>query len=119
MFSLRYGFNYISDILVKEVKECPYSWDFQGKHVYLSENVEYEVGYQNNFFIMRPKGEWIFRTKEDYLSEDDGFFKPYIEPVPYQRFKIVQGFKLYKDDEDIWVNEEKFYERYRNRKQIT
>jgi hypothetical protein len=70
---------------------------------------------------MRPKGERIFRTRtsSDYLSEDDGFVGPYIEPIPYQRFKMVQGYKFYKGDEEIWVNEEKLIERYKCRKPIT
>jgi hypothetical protein len=69
--------------------------------------------------VIKPKGEWIFRTSDDYLSKDDGFVKSYVEPVLYQRFKIVQGYQMYKGDEEIWVDEEKFFERYKNREPIT
>jgi hypothetical protein len=47
----------------------------------------------------------VFRTEYDYLSSEDGFVEPYIEPVPYQRYKIIQGLRFYRGDEDIWVNE--------------
>jgi hypothetical protein len=73
VFSPRYGFNGISGKLIKEVKNCPFFWDLQGQYVFLVENEEYEVGYRNNFFVMKPKGEWIFRTIDEYLNEDDGF----------------------------------------------
>jgi hypothetical protein len=68
---------------------------------------------------MKPKGEWIFRTNDDYLSEDEGFVKPYVEPILFQRFKIVQGYKRYKGDEEKWVDEEKFFKRYKSREPIT
>jgi hypothetical protein len=78
VFSPRYGYDYIPEKILNEIKECHYSWDFYGRHVYLSDNFESEVGYRNNFFVMRSCGEWIFRLKDedDYLSEDDGFLGP-------------------------------------------
>jgi hypothetical protein len=90
VFSPRYGFHHIPEALIKEVKGYPYFWNFYGNHVYLIENEEYEVGYQNNFFVMKPEDKWIFRTKDDYLSEADGFKEPYIELKPNQRVIYIQ-----------------------------
>jgi hypothetical protein len=39
---------------------------------------------------MKPKGEWIFRTSDEYLSENDGFDVPYVQPKPTQRFTYFQ-----------------------------
>jgi hypothetical protein len=121
IFSPRYGFDYIPKKEIEEIKNCPYSWDFYGNYVFFSENEELDVGFQNNFFVMRPKCMWIVRseTNDNYLSEDYGFIKPYIEPVHHQRFKIVQGFKFYRGDEEIWTDEEKFKEWYKSRKPMT
>jgi hypothetical protein len=52
----RYGLDYIPKNEIEELWKCTFCWDFYGKHVYISENEEYEDGFQNNFFIMRPKG---------------------------------------------------------------
>jgi hypothetical protein len=38
VFSQRYGFNVIPDKLIKEVKNCPFCWDFQGKYIFVVEN---------------------------------------------------------------------------------
>jgi hypothetical protein len=119
VFSPRYGFNYIPEELMREVKECPYFWDFYGNHVYLIENEEYEIWYQNNFFIMKPEGKWIFRTSDDYLSEEDGFRGPYIEPKLNQRVISIQGVNMYKGHEEIMVSEEEFYQRCKSRSPIT
>jgi hypothetical protein len=64
-FSSRYGYDYVPEKVLKEIKECNYSWDFYGRYFYLSDNFELEVGYRNNFFFMRSCGEWIFRLKEE------------------------------------------------------
>jgi hypothetical protein len=87
--------------------------------VYITDSAEYEVGFQNNFFVMKPEGKWVFRTEYDYLSSEDGLVELYIEPVPYQRYKIIQWFRFYRGDEDIRVNENKFMERFNERTPIT
>jgi hypothetical protein len=121
VFSPRYGYDFVPEKILNEIRKCHYSWDFYGKYVHLSDNSELEEGYRNNFFIMKPDGEWIFRLKNDnsYLSEDDGFVKPFVESAKFQRYELIPGYKLYKGDEEIWVNEEKFYSRLKSRTPIT
>jgi hypothetical protein len=97
VFSPRYGFNEMPENVLKVLKNCPYDWDFQGKYVHLIENEELFLGYQNNFFVMKTEGKWLFRTEESYLGEEDGFVESYIPPKPIQKFEYFQGIKLYRN----------------------
>jgi hypothetical protein len=108
VFSPRYGADFIPKKDNDKLERSLYCWDFYERNVYITDNEEYEVGFQNNFFAMRPEGKWVFRTKLDYLSSEDGFIEPYVEPIPHSRYKTVQGYKFFPGDEEIWVDENKF-----------
>jgi hypothetical protein len=70
-FSPRYGFNEMPENVLKLLKDCPYSWYFEGKYVHLIDNEESSQGYQDEFFIMKSEGKWLVRTEETYLSDED------------------------------------------------
>jgi hypothetical protein len=107
------------DVVTKMLKNCPYNWDFQGKYVYMIDNEEPSQEYQAEFFVMKSEDKWLFRTEESYLSNEDGFVEPYVPPKLIQKFEYFQGIKLYRNDKEMWVDEEKFYQRYNSRLSIT
>jgi hypothetical protein len=121
VFSPRFGYDAMPQEIKEGIEKCKYDWDYHGKYVKSFEKYDVDHGYLNNFFMMKPSGKWIFRTRDeqDYLSDEDGFIKPYVEQKNFQKYKLVQGYKMYKGDEDIWVNEGKFFDRIDNRTPIT
>jgi hypothetical protein len=64
---------------------------------------------------MKPEGKWIFRTKDSYLSEDDGFVEPYKAPKANQKFEYYQGIKLFRNEKELLIDEDEFYHRFNKR----
>jgi hypothetical protein len=68
---------------------------------------------------MKVEDRWLFQTKSNYLSEDDGLISPYVPPEQFKRFERFQGVKVFRNDKTFLVKEEKFHDRIRSRAPLT
>jgi hypothetical protein len=82
------------DELIKEINYYRFTWDFFEKYVHFVVNEECNEGYRNNFFIMKSDGRWLFRTKNNYLSKENGLISPYDPPELIKRFERFQWLKF-------------------------
>jgi hypothetical protein len=94
-------------------------WDYFGKIIEDENYADPEVGWRNQFFIMKSSGEWKFRIAPNWLIYD-GFWKPFSPPKPKKKFSLFGGMKIYNNMEKIlWTNEKDFVKRFTSREPLS
>jgi hypothetical protein len=95
-------------------------WDYYGKVIFDENYADPEVGWSNQFFIMKSSGEWKYRAEPNFYIVE-GYWKPFSPPKPKQKLSIIGGLKIYNKMETgvLWTNEDKFKERFEKRQPLT
>jgi hypothetical protein len=100
IFSPRIGWDRMPEEVVKQIADCNCMWDYFGKIIEDENYADPEVGWRNQFFIMKSSGEWKFRIAPSrYIY--DGFWKPFAPPKPRKKFTLLGGMKIYSKQDKI------------------
>jgi hypothetical protein len=119
VFSPFFCWNQIPEACLTQLKECDCMWDFEGKAIYDENYADPEEGWRKQFFIMKSTAEWKFRIQPQ-TGIRTGYWTPFSTPKPKEKFKIIQGEKIYSKVElDRLTNEEEFIKRLSTRKPLS
>jgi hypothetical protein len=119
IFSPHLCWNRIPTEFINQLKECECIWDYYGKIVTDENYADPKEGWRNSFFIMKSSAEWRFRITPEF-GIHTGIWKPFSPPKPKDKFSLIEGEKIFSKNElDNITNEEKFIQRFKERKPLT
>jgi hypothetical protein len=79
IFSPMVGWDRMPEEIIKQINDCNCMWDYYGNVIFDEIYADPEVGWRNQFFVMKSSGEWKFRIAPHYLIYQ-GFWKPFSPP---------------------------------------
>jgi hypothetical protein len=114
------GWDLMPEEVIKQISDSNCKWDYFGIVIYDEFYADPEVGWRNQFFIMKSSGEWKFRIVPNRLIFE-GYWHPYVSPKPKKRFSLFGGMKIYNKmgGKILWTNENDFVRRFSSREPLS